>query len=113
VLTDDGGVTMDTSGNTTAEDESDDDDASVHSCLESATADESPVCYTADSRSESSSWSALGVATLLTLILLATCGYTMVAMGHSLLVTSPALPIATIFLWLWPFLSRWSHCGPR
>ena len=91
-LTDDGDDTMDTSGYTTAEDESEDDANSVHSCREADTADEPTLSP------DPSSWSALGVASLLTLVLLATCGYAMTAMGHSLLVSSPALPIATIFL---------------
>jgi hypothetical protein len=61
-LADEGEDAIDTSGYTTAEDESDDDDASVYSCLESVNAGDSHVCSTADSRSDSSSWSALGVS---------------------------------------------------
>ena len=57
-------------GHTTAEDESDEDGASVYSCLETADTDDSYVCSTADPRSESSSWSAFGVATLLLALLL-------------------------------------------
>jgi hypothetical protein len=97
-LADDGEEADDASGYTTAEDESGEDDASVYSCPETVDTDDSYVCSTADSRSESSSWSAFGVATLLALLLLASCGYTMVAMGHSVLITSPVLSIATISL---------------
>jgi hypothetical protein len=97
-LVDGGEEADDAGGYTTAEDESSDDDASVYSCLDAVDNDDSDVCSTTDSHSESSSWSVFGVATLLVLLLLATCGYAMVAMGHSLLITSPVLPIATIFL---------------
>jgi hypothetical protein len=86
-------------GYATADGASSDDDASVHSCLDEVDTGDSDVRPIPISHSKSPSWSAFGVVTLLLLLLLAACGYAMVAMGHSLLVTSPTmLPIATALL---------------